>query len=168
MGYLNNQLEKVASAVTVGMEKKALKIADLIRMGKDAVNRGKALHFSKRLAQRNRALANNKALRRARFNQAYANLNDAAELELTFGKVGPNKRELWRLDNRIPRTGSDTINELTKITPNTTIPSNMSAYYETPRDYARALLSRPHAQVSAEQLSKIVTNLRRGWGNALI
>ena len=58
MGYLTQQLEKVASAVTDGMEKQALSIGALLRMGQKAAVRGpKAVsNFAKRLSQRNNAI----------------------------------------------------------------------------------------------------------------
>ena len=58
MGYLNNQLEKVASSITAGMEKQALSISALLRMGQKAAVRGpkQVSNFAKRLVQRNKAI----------------------------------------------------------------------------------------------------------------
>lgn len=58
MGYLTQQLEKVASAVTDGMEKQALSIEALLHMGQKAAVRGpkSVSHFIKRLLQRNNAI----------------------------------------------------------------------------------------------------------------
>ena len=58
MGYLNNQLEKVASSITAGMEKQALSIGALLRMGQKAAVRGpkSVSNFAKRLSQRNNAI----------------------------------------------------------------------------------------------------------------
>jgi len=58
MGYLNNQLEKVASSITAGMEKQALSIGALLRMGQKAAMRGpkQVSSLAKRLAQRNNAI----------------------------------------------------------------------------------------------------------------
>ena len=65
MGYLNYNLEKVASAVEEGMEKQALNALQLARMYSKAKSLGKLNHFSKRLVQRAQAAKNVAAARAA-------------------------------------------------------------------------------------------------------
>ena len=159
MGYLNYNLEKVASAVEGGMEKKALRLGDLARMGSKAVTRGKALHFGKRLGQRNKALANKSNIE-ARSNQFYdakSKLGDAAYLEQGYGMIGPNSRALTRLQNRMIPKNSDAISELTLASPRN---SSIKRVNE--------LLSTRNTPIDSVQLSNVVRNLRRGWGSAAV
>lgn len=173
MGYLNTQLEKVASAVTDGMEKQALTIADIIRMSRNAVDKGKALHFGKRLMQRNKALANNEMPRLDKFSDAFNKLNDAAELELSFGKAGPNFNELRRLQRRIPHDRPDVVDALMQIGPSTdtskgVIRDMLNSSYKNSQDAAKALLDWRHARITPAQLPEIVSNLRHSWDKSLI
>lgn len=113
MGYLNYNLEKVASYV---MEKQALSVADLVRMGKNAVDKDKALHFAKRLMQRNRALANNDRLRTDKWLKLKHELQPALDLEHGYGVGGSSTKEYYRLLKRIPqgpRRAKEFIEELT-------------------------------------------------------
>jgi hypothetical protein len=58
MGYLNNQLEKVASSIADSMEKKALSASALLRIGQKAAVQGpkQVSNLAKRLVQRNNAI----------------------------------------------------------------------------------------------------------------
>lgn len=99
MGYLNNQLEKVASVIEGEMEKKALNMYQLMRGASSAASRGKLPHFMKRIAQRNDAIRK-VAPARAR---AAAKMADEAALEnQILGAKGPVGKEYARLQNRVP------------------------------------------------------------------
>lgn len=99
MGYLNHNLEKVASVIEGEMEKKALNMYQLMRGASSAASRGKLQHYIKRIAQRNNAIKK-VAPKRA---EAAAKLADEAALEnQILGYKGPVGKEYARLQNRVP------------------------------------------------------------------
>jgi hypothetical protein len=169
MGYLNYNLEKVASYV---MEKQALSVADLVRMGKDAVSKDKALHFIKRLNQRNRALANNEQLRVDKLQDAVNKLGDAATLELRYGKSGSSSNEIGRLRHRLIRDSSGIVDALMQIGPKTVtkkgpIRELLGVPCGKPQLATALLLDSQHVPITSNQLAKIVDNLKRSWGDEL-
>lgn len=63
MGYLNNQLEKVAYAIAGEMEKQALSLKDLLRMANVAKKSGKFKRFEELINKRNAAISKVKGKR---------------------------------------------------------------------------------------------------------
>jgi hypothetical protein len=155
MGYLNYNLEKIASAVEGEMEKQALKIGDLVRMGKSAVNSGRSVHFAKRLMQRNRALANpaNISKRTNQFFDAEKKLGDAAYLEKGYGTIGPARRELARLEGRMIPNHSTVIDSLTLASPDKYGLRSLNN-----------MLSTKNVPVSPVELSNVANQLSRNYG----
>lgn len=99
MGYLNNQLEKVAAATETGIEKQALSLGRLVSLGVNAAQRGKLGHFAKRLSQRDQAMQNVANTRRANFAKAIPEVR----LERAFlGREGPAALKALRLKYRVP------------------------------------------------------------------
>lgn len=117
MGDLNYNLEKVASAVKEGMEKKALNALQLARMVTTAASRGKLSHISKRLAQRAQA-TKNVAPARARAAQDAATKADIAGSEFKALKEAERtaRRTVGHTDknvfNKLKNSISDTSPEM--------------------------------------------------------
>ena len=153
MGYLNYNLEKVASAVEEGMEKQALSLGKLVGMGVNAAHRGKLGHFAKRLAQRNQAMDKVKGARRIAFDKAIPE----SQLERAFlgVKNGPASLKARRLGHRVPATGdgaaiiADNMNNFL-----------ISGHPIVNRNFARALVRRQPVPMDIQSLSHITKSMR--------